>query len=93
MAKAAKEKTVYVILASIDGGKTWTMEGTQEATSKASALSHFYENRAIPVDVVDENAVEPVPRHESLFQAIPPSSWKPLKPSDPRPRIPFSEVA
>lgn len=88
-AKAEGKKTAYVILASVDEGMTWKVEGLQEATSKANALSHFYEMTEIPGGASSNGADPPEP----LFQAVPQSSWKALKPATPRPRIPFSEVA
>lgn len=78
-----KHRGNYVLLVSTDDGETWTKAGEYEASGKASALSHFYENRPIP---------EPEEGLETLFQAIPAKSWKPLKPAAPRPRVPFSEV-
>lgn len=81
-------KTLYVILASVDGGTTWVRQGEQEATTKATALSHFYEARDLPE--AEDTIVHP--SEYVLFQAVPKSSWKALKPAPPRPRVPFSEV-
>lgn len=83
----SKRKTTYVILSSLDGGKTWSLEGEQAATRKDSALSHYFEKRDLPEREVDVHGPGDV-----LFQAIPKSSWKALRPSERPPRIPFSEV-
>lgn len=92
--KGNAAKTNYVVLATRDSGATWTVEGRQVATSKASALSHFYESRPLPegaeIPPVTEGAAPEV--HDVLFQAVPASSWKALRPATPRPRLPFSEA-
>ncbi|MFL5313067.1 MAG: hypothetical protein ACJ79H_21755 [Myxococcales bacterium] len=88
-----KGKTEYVILASVDLGKTWTVEGEATATSKANALSHFYEERDLPENTtpLKDTEVRKAPHEYVKFQAIPKSSWKALKPAPPRPRVPFAE--
>lgn len=84
MADSLNGQTIYVILASADGGSTWTVQGRQPASGKHSALSHFYETHDLP-------GAEP-PQGEVLFQAIPSSTWKLLRPAPPRLRTMFAEV-
>lgn len=95
MTNSLNGQTIYVILASVDGGSVWTVEGRQPATGKASALSHFYEERPLPTGnwgEAKEGSVGAV-RQEPMFQAIPSSSWKLLRPTPTRLRTPFAEVA
>lgn len=80
--------SVYVLLASVDGGTTFEVVGKQRASSKASALSHFYETHTLP-EIPEEHVGA---GGELVFQAIPESSWKPLKPGSHRPRVPFAEA-
>ena len=88
-------KTEYVILCTTDSGGSWKVLGRQAATAKASALSHYFEDREIPVGDQIANPLgpdDPSDVHDVLFQAVPASQWKALRAATPRPRVPFTEA-
>lgn len=86
----SKKPTKYVILSSVDGGRTWAVEGQQLAGSRTQALNTFYEKRDLPAVPPDGPAA--VVEEGPSFQAVPESSWKAHKPKPPRPRVAFSEA-
>lgn len=74
-------RTSYVILREVlvEGGEPlWREEGTQGASSRSRALSHFY------ADGVPDPAVR--------YQAVPESSWKAMLARPPKPGWSFGEA-
>ncbi len=81
--KPVATPTVYVVLVSTDGRSTWREVGTQEASSRAQAVSKQFTGG--PEDLpTPEPGVK-----QTLFQAVPERSWRALQAAPPEPRPPL----